>query len=95
LDRRARPRQQLRQRVCIGRVLVPIRAAHPFPELPDRAALRPPLPPVYDEARDAFFGAVKQAMPALSGPELLRVARIGETFYAGKYRETLGLLRGG
>jgi hypothetical protein len=65
----------------------------PFPELPGRTALRPPLPPLYDEARDAFFGAVLQAMPALAGPEMLRVARIGETFYAGKYREALDLLR--
>jgi hypothetical protein len=65
----------------------------PFPELPDYGAMRPPLPPLYDEARDAFFGAVMQAMPALSGAEMLRVARIGETFYAGKYREALDLLR--
>ena len=65
----------------------------PFPALGDRDALLPPLPPIYQETRTAFFDAVWRALPSLSGPELLRVARIGAPFYAGRYEETLALLR--
>jgi hypothetical protein len=65
------------------------------PPLPDRAALRPPLPPVYDEAREAFLGEVREAVRTFSGPAIHRLAAIGETYYAGRFDETLRRLRGG
>jgi hypothetical protein len=65
----------------------------PFPALAARDAMAPPLPARYDETRKAFFDAAWKALPQLSGPELLRVAHIGEPFYAGRYEETLELLR--
>ncbi len=65
----------------------------PFPPLPDRAALRPSLPPVYEEARGAFLGAVGEAVRRLSAPEIQRLAAIGESFYAGRFAETLERLR--
>ena len=34
----------------------------PFPVLPDREALLPPLPDSYPEAREAFLGAVRVGM---------------------------------
>ena len=68
----------------------------PFPALPERDALRPPLPPIYDEARTAFFTAFFEALKELpSQASLLRVAAIGESFYAGRFDETLQRLRAG
>jgi hypothetical protein len=67
----------------------------PFPALPARDDLRPPLPPVYEEARAEFFGAVGKAITSLSGPVLYRLAAIGETFYAGRFAEALARLRAG
>jgi len=64
----------------------------PFPVLPERDAILPPSAPHFDEARDALFTAAFRALPTLSGPEFLRIARIGEPFYAGDYRRTLDLL---
>lgn len=68
----------------------------PFPSLPEPDALRPPLPPVYEEARTAFSAALLQALQALpdQGP-LYRVAAVGEDFYAGRFAAALELLRGG
>jgi hypothetical protein len=65
----------------------------PFPALPERDALRPPLPPIHTEARDAFLGAVADAVRTFSGPEIHRLAAIGESFYAGRFGETLQRLR--
>jgi hypothetical protein len=64
-----------------------------FPALPDAAALRPPLPALYDEARAAFFGAVMQSLQSQPGDRLYRVAALGEDFYAGRFEETLRRLR--
>ncbi len=64
-----------------------------FPALPARDALRPPLPPAYDEAREAFLGAVGEAVRTFSGPAIHRLAAIGESFYAGRFDETLRRLR--
>ena len=66
----------------------------PFPPLPDRDALRPPLPAVYEEARAAFFAAVAEAMRTWPSPTLERVAALGESFYAGRFDEALRHLRG-
>ncbi len=65
----------------------------PFPALPDRAALLPPLPPAYEEARTALFAAASAAMTSRSDAEVLRVVAIGEPFYAGRFEETLERLR--
>jgi hypothetical protein len=61
----------------------------PFPALPARDALRPPLPPEYVEARERFFAAVFDAMRSLPGSAIFDVAAIGESFYAGRFAETL------
>jgi hypothetical protein len=66
-----------------------------FPALPARDALRPPLPAVYAEARDAYLGAVGRAVATFSAAELHRLAAIGEPFYAGRFEETLRRLRAG
>ena len=65
----------------------------PFPALPARAVVRPPLPAVYDEARHAFFAAVAATLSAWpdQGP-LRRIAGIGEHFYAGRFTDTLAAL---
>lgn len=63
-----------------------------FPVLPARDVVRPPLGPPYDEARTAFFAATQAALAARSSEQLYRVAAIGETFYAGRFDETLRLL---
>ena len=63
------------------------------PPLPDREALRPPFPPVYEEARDAFLGEVREAVRTFSGPAINRLAAIGESFYAGRFHETVRRLR--
>lgn len=65
----------------------------PFPALAGRDAMQPPLPAEYEPARDAFFAAVRRAFASLSGPEFARVARSGEAFYAGRYREFLDGIR--
>ncbi len=65
----------------------------PFPALPDRDTLRPPLPAVYEDARAAFFAAVLEALKAFPSPALYRVAAVGELFYAGRFDETLQSLR--
>jgi hypothetical protein len=61
----------------------------PFPILPTRDALRPPLPASYEEARTAFFAAAREALKTLPSPAVYRIARIGELFYAGRFEETL------
>jgi hypothetical protein len=65
------------------------------PPLPDRAALRPPLPAIYEEAREAYLGAVREAVRTFSGQEIHRLAAIGEEFYAGRFDATLRRLRAG
>lgn len=65
----------------------------PFPALPSRDALRPPLPPVYDEAREAFFAAARAAIASMPSRELERVAAIGEDFYTGRFAALLERLR--
>jgi len=65
----------------------------PFPALPARAALRPSLPADYAEARDAFMGAVTEAVRTFSPTEMHRLAALGEPFYAGRFAETLRRLR--
>ena len=67
----------------------------PFPLLPARDALRPPLPAVYEEARTAFFAAAREALKTLPSPEVYRIAGIGELFYAGRFEEVLPRLRAG
>jgi hypothetical protein len=64
-----------------------------FPVLPSRDALQPPLVAPYDEAREAFFAAANAALQQIGSPDLLRVAAIGESFYAGRFAETLERLR--
>jgi hypothetical protein len=67
----------------------------PFPPLPDRAVLRPPLAPPYAEARDAFRAAFTAALGELPNQNALyRVARIGDSYYAGRFAETLHRLQG-
>jgi hypothetical protein len=61
----------------------------PFPALPAREALRPPLPADYPEARERFFAAVFEAMRTFPGAAIYDVAAIGESFYAGRFAETL------
>jgi hypothetical protein len=51
--------------------------------------MRPPLDAPYGEARERFFAAVSAAIGNLSGPDLYRLAAIGEEFYAGRFAETL------
>lgn len=68
----------------------------PFPALPDRAALRPFLPPLYEEARASFLGAAREAVANIATPgRLYEVARVGELFYAGRFAEALERLRSG
>src|SRR5262249_9755588 len=65
----------------------------PFPALPARDALRPPLPAVYREAREAFLAAVNGALRTISAPEVHRLAALGESFSASRFDETLRPLR--
>jgi hypothetical protein len=67
----------------------------PFPAFPERAALRPSLPAIYEEARAAFLGAVGEAVRRFSAPEIHRLAAIGDAFYAGRFAETLERLHAG
>ncbi len=64
-----------------------------FPTLPDRAGLHPPVPPVYAEAREAFLGAAGDAVRTFAADAIHRLAPIGESFYAGRFDETLRRLR--
>lgn len=57
-------------------------------------ALRPPLPASYEEARTAYFAAAREALKTLPSPEVYRIARIGELFYAGRFEEALREIRG-
>jgi len=66
-----------------------------FPALPDRTALRPSLPAMYEEAREAFFAAIYRAIGERSAEAVRRVAAIGEPFYAGRFAEALDRLRTG
>jgi hypothetical protein len=61
----------------------------PFPALPDRAAVRPPVPPAYAEAREAFLGAVSEAVRTRSADRIHHLAAVGESFYAGRFDEAL------
>lgn len=72
-----------------------------FPELPARDAMRPPLGPDYEKAREAFFAAVRttqsrrrDASDAGAATAYASVARIGEEFYGGRWARTLELLDG-
>jgi hypothetical protein len=67
----------------------------PFPVLPTRDELRPPLPAVYADARARFFAAARQALQTLPSPAVYEVARLGELFYAGRFEETLRQLGSG
>jgi hypothetical protein len=52
------------------------------------------LPPQHDEAEQAFVAAVLDAIrQAPNQAPLWRVARIGESFYAGRFAETIEQLR--
>jgi len=66
-----------------------------FPALPDRTALRPSLPAMYEEAREAFFAAIYRAIGERSAEAVRRVAAIGESFYAGRFADALDRLRAG
>jgi len=66
----------------------------PFPVFPERPALRPSLPAIYEEARAMFLGAVGEAVRRFSAPEIHRLAAIGDSFYAGRFAETVERLRG-
>ncbi len=65
-----------------------------FPELPGRDEMRPPLPAIYEEAREAYFGALRASMGSLPDPApLYDVAALGELYYAGKFNQVLERLR--
>jgi len=66
-----------------------------FPALPDRTALRPSLPAMYEEAREAFFAAIYRAIGERSAEAVRRVAAIGEPFYAGRFADALDRLGAG
>jgi len=59
----------------------------PFPVLPGRDDLRPPLPRPYEEARDVLARAVRSAVRKVGAtPEALtRVAAVGDLFYRGDF----------
>ena len=64
-----------------------------FPALPVREAMRPSLPPSYDEVREAYLGAVGQALASASTSRLYQLAAIGELYYAGRFDDALRMLR--
>jgi len=66
----------------------------PFPTLPERDALRPPLPASYDEARGAYLSAVMEALRTAPAQALQRVGAVSELFYAGRFEEVRQRLRG-
>jgi Protein of unknown function (DUF2961) len=66
----------------------------PFPALPARDDMRPPLGPAYDEARAALLAAVGDAIRQMpDAAQLIRVAALGAPFYAGRFEEALHGLR--
>src|SRR5262249_10256734 len=67
----------------------------PFPALPARDALRPPLPAAHDEVREAYLGAVGHALASASTSRLYQLAAIGELYYAGRFDDALRKLREG
>jgi hypothetical protein len=67
-----------------------------FAALPALDGLLPPLPPEHHEAAQALTAAVFEALQAMPRQEpLWRVARIAESFYAGRFADTLAQLRAG
>jgi hypothetical protein len=64
----------------------------PFPALAARATVSPPLPAIFESAREAFFTALARAMSDPAGADFRRLVQIGESFYAGRYQETLARL---
>ncbi|MBI5290109.1 MAG: DUF2961 domain-containing protein [Chloroflexi bacterium] len=67
----------------------------PFPALPERDAMRPPLPPIYEEAHAEYTGALRQAIRTIATDPapLYRVAAIGVPFYEGRFEDALARLR--
>jgi hypothetical protein len=65
----------------------------PFPALPPRDEMRPPLPQGYDELRDNLFRAAREAMRAQDPDAFFRVGSLGESFYEGRFEETRRQLR--
>jgi hypothetical protein len=66
----------------------------PFPTLPARDDMRPPFPETYAEAREAFFAAFREALRSMpDGAPFTRIASIGESYYQGRFEETLRRLR--
>ena len=66
----------------------------PFPVLPDGDGLLPFLPPEHDEAARELTAAVLDAVQQAPRQEpLWRVARIAESYYAGRFIATLEQLR--
>ena len=66
----------------------------PFPLLPDADGLLPFLPPEHDEAARELTTAVLEAVQQAPRQEpIWRVARIAESYYAGRFVETLEQLR--
>ena len=62
----------------------------PFPQFPERDDVRPPLPAIYDEAREAYFGALRDSMRHFPDPApLYGVAALGELYYAGRFEKVL------
>jgi len=62
----------------------------PFPPLPPRDEMRPPLPADYEDARSAFIAVAREALRHPPGDELFaRIAPISEHYYAGRFAEAL------
>ncbi|MEX2246021.1 MAG: glycoside hydrolase family 172 protein [Dehalococcoidia bacterium] len=62
----------------------------PFPALPSRDDMRPPLPEEYSAVRDALFTAARDAMRSIPDADAFyRVAAAGSSFYAGRFDDTL------
>jgi hypothetical protein len=67
----------------------------PFPALPARDEMRPPLGPPHEQARELLFGAMRAARErAGTHPgEFFRVASVGERFYRGDFAGLIEALR--
>jgi hypothetical protein len=67
----------------------------PFPPLPSRDALRPPLGGRYEEARELLFGAMRAAATRVQSEPgaFFRVAAAGEGFYRGDFAGVIERLR--
>jgi hypothetical protein len=63
----------------------------PFPPLPPRDEMRPPLPAEYEEARDAVFGALGRAIEAArtDPARFFRTAAVADPFYRGHFDDAL------